>query len=797
MNASGIPSSRRAFLKEASTYATLLILPPNRSAQWLRSLAQPPLIDHPPITLANAAIRVTATVRDGQLLEHYEAKRDGRWFEVATSAQGGTVGPIAVRPTPTSTLSGTVHRISLTDGTLVEECVVGTHRLTRTLRLIDDTPWIHVVTRLEPSEPLSLWQFADHLQYPTAAEWSFAASMGGFVPDAQYKAPVVDVQTGRTVLALVPDLQRLTKDVLRRCNHAVTLDARNTPVLSAGFMRATLVAHSIYDANAEPWIAADAAENAYYIHANASAAPAHGYRDVVRFHWNQFGRPAQAQAAAQQAGVAPQYRALRLWDEWRDGIWHRQSHDEWLTVPLPNGATGGGVATKRWGPGPSIYLSAWFNSMRTAYGMGRYAARTGQHDLLTLATQTVTLAVNAPGVDGAFKCIAVPTTTGVVWGVGDGTGSGVRSGFLGYDMCWTAYWLLRWRAAQLPGSDHVLDRCRRLAAFMMRRQLADGMFPTQFTEDGTVNDELSRVVKAETGPVALFLLELYAQDKAAEYRHAAERALAFLDAHVVPARQWYDFETFWSCSPRQPRFDERTRQWPANNLALSQTVAAYLRAYQLTGMHRYLATGEALLDYLLLYQQCWTNPTLDDLSCPTMLLGGFTTQNSDAEWSDARQSQIGNVLLDYYRTTGNIEYLERGVAALRAQFPVSPYENWAHTGMGGTTGVSSFHWGTGSGMAGIEIDHDVLRDAVVDVRAGRGVGVNGLDLTACTVEQHTIRFDLRTPFDWPHSPTVVFNHAVPTSRYVVHVNGTVAGTWSGAELARGVPIMAVRNSRPE
>jgi hypothetical protein len=57
------------------------------------------------------------------------------------------------------------------------------------------------------------------------------------------------------------------------------------------------------------------------------------------------------------------------------------------------------------------------------------------------------------------------------------------------------------------------------------------------------------------------------------------------------------------------------------------------------------------------------------------------------------------ILLDYYRATGNVEYLERGIAALRAQFPISPSENWAHVGYGAKVGVSSFHWCTGSGMA--------------------------------------------------------------------------------------------------
>ena len=114
-----------------------------------------------------------------------------------------------------------------------------------------------------------------------------------------------------------------------------------------------------------------------------------------------------------------------------------------------------------------------------------------------------------------------------------------------------------------------------------------------------------------------------------------------------------------------------------------------------------------------------------------------------------RQSQCGNILLDYYRATGKAEYLERGVAALRAQFPVSPSENWAHCGYGGgNRSISSFHWGQGSGMAGIEIDEDFLRDAIVDVAAARGVGVNGLNLAQCTVRDGRIELTLSSPFAW-------------------------------------------------
>jgi hypothetical protein len=206
--------------------------------------------------------------------------------------------------------------------------------------------------------------------------------------------------------------------------------------------------------------------------------------------------------------------------------------------------------------------------------------------------------------------------------------------------------------------------------------------------------------------------------------------------------------------------------------------------------------GEALLDYLLLYQQSWTNPALENLSCPNMLLGGFTTQNSDAEWSDARQSQAGNVLLDYYRATGKPEYLERGVSALRSQFPVSPSENWAHGGYGRKAGVSSFHWGTGSGMAGVELEEDFLHDAVVDVPSSWAVGVNGIDIAECEIESGRIRLTMTSPFAWARKPLVVFRGA--DRQYRVVVNGEDLGAFGQASLAAGIPVpMDLARTRPQ
>lgn len=741
--------------------------------------------------LTGSQVRVEAEASDGVLRERYLAKDGPAWVNLAAS-HGESLGALSIQNSSGMARGGTVIVRSAGPDRLVEELSINRLRVRRTLSLTAHKHWLKVVTRLEAGFPATLHSFSDTLRAAIPADWSYAPSVGGFVPDAQYKAPLILVQSARRALALVPDVAVLTRNVLQRCNHALDLDAAAGPLLSAGFVPARMAYHSVYREDRDRvWNADQPLENSYFIYLAADAEPWAAYREAVRFHWDQIGRQQMQAAAAEQAGTDARYKQCRLFDEWRQVIWDEESPANWLSFALPDGSAGGAVKMLRWGePNPSIYLGAWFNSLRTSYGMALYARRNGNSELLNLARQTLQMALRAPGKHGAFQCIAAPhgAEGPADWAAGDGSGGSTMRGFLGFDMSWTAYWMLRWREAGLPGAERIVERCARLAAFLTARQQPDGMLPTRFNAEGEVEQGVSRMVQAETAPVVLFLLELYKASPERKYLDAARQGIAFLEKDVIPARKWYDFETFWSCSPRLISFDERTRQWPANDLALIHATAAYLAAFKVTREREYLEKGQALLDYLLLYQQSWTNPALEGLTGPAMLLGGFTTQNSDAEWSDARQSLAGNVLLDYYRATGKEEYLERGVAALRAQFPISPSENWAHTGYGKKAGVSSFHWGSGSGMAGIEIDADYLKDAIFDVAAQRGVGVNGLNLTGPEVKGRRIQFRLDSPFQWRRKPVIVFRRTERGRTYEVSVNGTIAGSYLGKTLEDGIAV---------
>jgi len=742
-------------------------------------------------SLEGSQVRVEARLVGGQLSERYLAKQGSGWTEVAVS-RGMSQGAMSILGPGSAVQKGFTSAASQTADGIVEEFRADQYAVRRTVSLYGDGPWIKISSRLIPSQPVRLHAFGDIFQAQFRPDWTFSPSVGGFNPDAKYKAPVILVQSGPVAFAIVPDVLRLSREALTRCNHVLRLDVPAGPLLSVGFTPSIKLYHTVFEEDLDrTWSAGEVVENPYFLYVTAQAAPALAYRDVVRFHWREFGRAGLPFAASEQAGTAPEFRECKLWDDWRRVVWEQQSRDRWLQIPLPDGSTGGAVRTERWrGPKPSVYLGAWFNSLRTSVGMALYARRTQNTDLMRLAQQTLQLALKAPGVDGAFKCIAVQGASAkdVQWAAGDGSGASVESGFLGFDMSWTGFWMLKWREAGLPGADAVLPRAEKLADFLVARQEADGMLPTRFDESSAVEESLSRHVKAETGPVARFLLELYKVDPKPQYLQAAEKGLAFLESDVIPSRKWYDQETFWSCSPRLIALDEQTQQWPANDLALIHAVDAYALAAQVKHEPAFLRQGEALLDYLLLYQQSWTNPVVENLTGEAMLLGGFTTQNSDAEWSDARGSLAGEVLLDYYRATGKSEYLERGVEALRAQFPVSPSENWAHEGYGHMEGISSFHWGTGSGMAGIELEHEFLRDAAVDVAEKQAVGVNGLHAEVSEISSSLIALRLASPFTWTKQPIVIFHHVAPAQSYGIEVNGAMVGKFTGAELERGIAV---------
>ncbi len=421
---------------------------------------------------------------------------------------------------------------------------------------------------------------------------------------------------------------------------------------------------------------------------------------------------------------------------------------------------------RKWREQRSVWNQAWFSNQRTANGLLRYARRVGSSDLEHRARLMTNIALAAPQTDGLFPSVF---TTGngqwyqlykdtVGWDKGRWTNSDRRPPEASsdavhvLDAAFTARLLLEW-ADLNPGSTAALDYVKRFADRLCGLQAPDGSFPGWVEPDGTICPTLRAGPESAMG--ASLLLELVKRDpRRNDYRSAAVRCLDYLAAGPVHESRWEDFETYYSCS----RWGEdligkvisRNGVYKSNTLSIYWCAEAFLKASRVLKDKKYLATGRRCLDELSLYQQVW-----EPSNIPAPTHGGFGVMNADGEWDDARESLFAPIYLDYYKATGDAEYFERGVSALRASFAMMycpenkqvkaayeakyPFfgpesygfmmENIAHGGPGPATDqigpFNIYSWGNGAALAAAAKVYDLYGDAYVDVDRLTAFGIDG------------------------------------------------------------------------
>jgi len=359
--------------------------------------------------------------------------------------------------------------------------------------------------------------------------------------------------------------------------------------------------------------------------------------------------------------------------------------------------------------------------------------------------------------------------------------AGYSDSYHAFAMSWTAYWMLRWAEDLMPARKaEILAFVKPYGEFLLAHQEPSGVIPSWYYASNLAPRAEFRDFNAETTASALLLATLGSVTGDQRFIAGAERGMSFIEREVLPRQRWFDFETFLSCARKDYNFfDTWTAQYPQNNLAEIQAPAAMLALYRLTRKHEYLESGARMLDYLLLTQQVWNNPMFTP-----MLLGGFTTQNTDQEWSDARQGYAATVLADYYDATGNFEYLERAIAAARSTFAVAPWENWAHSGYSDDRGaLTGFHWGTGSAMASVEIMSPLLGDALIDLQARRGAGFDECSITDVEVAGDTISFRILS-YARERQFLVRFRGVDPARQYRIVWNGNGTDGILGTQLLK-------------
>ncbi|MDZ7313008.1 MAG: hypothetical protein ONB45_17210 [candidate division KSB1 bacterium] len=767
------------------------------------------MITHPRagmLVLANERIKVTLENREGYYQEFYFAKNSD-WHLLLESGN-------RLRLEPALKCDGHLLPFAFTEAKVITNndqraivFLIGrykNHLIVKIITLGADDPFVQIFVAyralgtIKLDYLLSTYSFVpDGRKYAEYKPLDFIFTpqlrpeSNDIIADHTFRSPALMLQHGPLFAALIPDVEMLTTERTIKTGADVQIETSEAPLLSYGFMNWQRRDHVYYTmADPEPIALEDQALLCcHYLFLNARAEPRRGFQDVVRFHWATHGRNNLAQPQGPQAEPFANY-IRKAWDEYLphialDGEYNgksitllRQGRLAWSNNLPPE------ADNDNW-------FNVWFQSLRTAYGMYLHGKNADDATLRQRATNVLNLALSAPQHHGIAPSIFYLDSRGGHW-VADHAWGGIANGeyYAMFHNAWTGYWLLQWLELVPERSDEILNYTQAFADFLLAQQRPSGVIPSWYHPETLEPAEALRDENAETAGAALFLAEFYARTQKEKYLVASEKAMRYIFTQVLLERKWFDYETFFSCSRKPLGFsDAYTQQPPQNTLSMQQAAEACCTLYKLTGNEKYKEHGIAIIDYLCLYQQVWSPTWMS-----RQLFGGFGVQNTDAEWSDSRQGYFAVTLMNYHDLTGEREYFERGVAALRAMFalfesPDSPrtFENYGHDEDDRPGGVTGIHWGTGSSVVSIHMIQQRYGDAYVNVADKWGVGIDGCRITNLVIEKRAIRFELLDNVATPRRVKVKFARLIH-SNYELTINEKLLGTFTADELQNGIDV---------
>ncbi len=499
---------------------------------------------------------------------------------------------------------------------------------------------------------------------------------------------------------------------------------------------------------------------------------------VTSFQWRKWGRPLYEEGEPIGASLENYVRRTYDWafEGWGDVVWQEFELDG-VRVGAPQFIVN--VTQSPNYPGQwyqreflSIWNQAWFSSLRSASGLYRYARRVGDDELRRKARLSKELALAAPLENGIFPAV-IRTENETIeiddeqyrrplgwehffWSNSNRSprDHGITSDWYHIlDASWTALLMLRWYK-ELEEDERLLEYAREYGERLVALQDEQGFFPgwlhPETQQPGPVMNRTP-----ESSLSITFLLKLAEVTGEGRYREAALRAMDAVLIEIIPQGRWEDYETYWSCN-RWGRDEylgrkiERNAMYKQNTLSMFWTAEALLETYRTTGNPHYLQWGRRTLDELSMYQQVW-QPSF--IHVPA--LGGFGVMNADGEWNDSRETLFAELFLEYYRDTGEAEYFERGVAALKSGFvmmycPENPtvkpmwekvypwfgpedygftMENYAHGGRTSPEGAGMgaftiYDWGNGAASEAAMRILDHYGHVYIDATRGRAFGID-------------------------------------------------------------------------
>ena len=509
------------------------------------------------------------------------------------------------------------------------------------------------------------------------------------IPQHVFRAPALIVTDQKKMISVIPDLDLIKKDGLP---WLMDMDAGKNQ-LTVGLGKSKVTDHILYEREVGMVIPRGKTETGFYIIISDRQADIQNpFHNTVTFMWNKWASALyRAGEPLRQPDMEPYVKQTYEWafKNWKHAVWQQfELNGKKVGAPVfivnttqsPNYS--GHVNEREF---RSVWNQAWFNSLRSASGLYRYAKRINNDSLKNYALLTKELALQFPQYNGFFPSVIATEMDQIdIGGTKYNRSKGWHTKYFGNsnrnpytwdprqspyhiaDMSFTAYWMLVWYK-ELEKDNRLLSYAKNYADALLKLQDSEGFFPAWLSlENSTPLDHLKK--SPETSISVTFLLKMFEATKDVRYLQSAEKAMKAVIQKIIPAGQWEDFETYWSCS--RVGSDKwvgkkvlRNNMFKQNTFSIYWTAEALLELYKTTRNKEYLTLGHRTLDELLMAQAVWQPPFIAVRS-----LGGFGVMNADAEWNDSRQSLFAGLILEYGKVLNKKEYVQRGITALRASF---------------------------------------------------------------------------------------------------------------------------------
>lgn len=617
-------------------------------------------------------------------------------------------------------------------------------------RISEGTYKVHASFNLQKQLPADSWQLLIRPAFQPSFNWAphLTPTVNHTIPQHVFRAPALIVADRKKMISVIPDLGLIRKNGLP---WLMDMDApANELVLGLGKSKVT--DHVLYERAGGMILPKGKTEIGFYIIcSNKSEDIQNPFHRTTAFMWNKWAVPLyQAGEPLHHKNLEPYVKQTYDWafKNWKQAVWQEfELNGKNVGAPVfivnttqsPNYP--GQVNEREF---RSIWNQAWFNSLRSAQGLYRYAVRTKNDTLKQYALKTKELALAFPQTNGFFKSVIATEMEQVEidgrkyhrskgWDTkyfansnrNPYTWDPRQSPYHIADMSFTAYWMMVWYS-DLEKDARLLSYAKNYADALIKLQDSDGFFPAWLSLEHF--KPLAHLNKSpETSASVTFLLKLYQITKDSRYLQSAEKAMRAVTEKIIPVGQWEDFETYWSCSRVGSdnwvgQKVQRNNMFKQNTFSVYWTAEALLELYKTTGNKEYLRWGQRCLDEMLMAQAVWQPPFIAVRS-----LGGFGVMNADGEWNDSRQSLFAGLIIEYGKVLKKKEYMQRGIAALRASFtmmytPLNPetmkqwqarwpffgpadygfmMENYGHDGVTNDDGLgigefTIYDWGNGA-----------------------------------------------------------------------------------------------------